>query len=96
MPYSGTIKGLTFNLFNILADQRLSANALFWITVWITAKDPGPRSKHLGPSTEVGGPWTLSRGLWTKFQASSFKLRGSRRVDLEPGLLGLVARSRSN
>ena len=42
-PYSGTIQDLTFNLFSILADRRLSANALFWITVWISAvgRDPG-------------------------------------------------------
>ena len=58
-PYPGTIQDLTFNLFSILADPHLSANALFWITVWITA---------------VGrGSWALVRGL-----------------------LGLVARSRSN
>ena len=46
-PYSGTIKDVTFNLFSILADQHLSANALFWITVWITAvgRDPGTVSR---------------------------------------------------
>ena len=47
-PYPGTIQDLTFNLFSILADNRLLANALFWITVWITAK--------------VHGPWTTDRG----------------------------------
>ena len=41
-PYSGTIQDLTFNLFSILADRRLSANALFWITGWITAMVQGP------------------------------------------------------
>ena len=46
-PYPGTIQDLTFNLFSILADQHLSANALFWITVWITAvgRDPGTASR---------------------------------------------------
>ena len=38
-PYPGTIQDLTFNLFSILADQRLSANALFWITA--LGRDPG-------------------------------------------------------
>ena len=41
-PYQGTIQDLTFNLFSILADQHLSANALFWITVWITAVGRNP------------------------------------------------------
>ena len=49
-PNPGTIQDLTFNLFSILADQRLSANALFWITVWITAVNPGPRAKIQVPS----------------------------------------------
>ena len=52
-PYPGTIQDLTFNLFSILADNRLLANALFWITVWITAK--------------VHGPWTTDRGYWSIF-----------------------------
>ena len=52
-PYPGTIQDLTFNLFSILADNRLLANALFWITVWITA--------------EVQGPWTTDRGYWSTF-----------------------------
>ena len=39
MPHPGTIQDLTFKLFSTLADRRLSANALFWITVWITATD---------------------------------------------------------
>ena len=30
-PYSGTIQDLTLDLFIILADQHLSANALSWI-----------------------------------------------------------------
>ena len=55
-PYPGTIQDLTFNLFSILADNRLLANALFWITVWITAK--------------VHGPWT-DRGYWTVCQSDS-------------------------
>ena len=52
-PYPGTIQDLTFNLFSILADNRLLANALFWITVWITAK--------------VHGPWATDRGYWSIF-----------------------------
>ena len=55
-PYSGTIQDLTFNLFSILADQRLSANALFWITVWITAVDHGPRAKVQALRSVVHGP----------------------------------------
>jgi len=71
-PNPGTIQDRTFNLFSILADQHLTANSLFWITVRITAF--GPRS---GDSV------------------SRLKLRGSRLVDAEPGLLGQVAKSRS-
>ena len=37
-----------------------------------------------------------SRGPWFRDSVSRSKLRGSRLVDAEPGLLGLVARSRSN
>ena len=55
-PYPGTIQDLTFNLFSILADQHLSANALFWITVWITAMDPGPRAMVQGHRSVVHGP----------------------------------------
>ena len=49
-PNPGTIQGLTFNLFSILTDQHLSANALFWITVWITAVDRDPRTAFQGSS----------------------------------------------
>ena len=42
-PYPGTIQDLTFSMFSISADQHLSANSLFWITVWITAVVRGPR-----------------------------------------------------
>ena len=49
-PYPGTIQDLTFNLFSILADQYLSANALFWITVWITAVGRDPRTVSRGKS----------------------------------------------
>ena len=55
-PYLGTNKDLTFNLFSILADQCLSANALFWITVWIKALDHGPRAKVQAPRSVVHGP----------------------------------------
>ena len=61
-PNPGTIQGLTFNLFSILAEQRLSANALFWITVWITAlgRDPGTVSR--GSSFAAPASWTPDRG----------------------------------
>ena len=55
-PYSGTIQDLTFNLFSILADQHLSANALFWITVWITALNPGPRAEFQAHRSVVHRP----------------------------------------
>ena len=55
-PYPGTIRDLTFIIFSILADQRLSANALFWITVWITAKDHGPSAKVQAHRSVVHGP----------------------------------------
>ena len=62
-PYQGTIQDLTFNLFSILADQYLSANALFWITVWITAvgRDPGTESR--GSSFAALASGTPNRGL---------------------------------
>ena len=58
-PYPGTIQDLTFNLFSILANQHLSANALFWITVWITAvgRDPSvSRFKLRGSRLVDAGP----------------------------------------
>ena len=60
-PYSGTIQDLTFNLFSILADRRLSANALFWITVWITAvgRDPGTAAR--GSSFAARASWAANR-----------------------------------
>ena len=70
-PYSGTIQDLTFNLFSILADQRLSANALFWITVWITALGHGPseaiqlhRSVVHGPRAAKHVSSISDRGYW--------------------------------
>ena len=68
----------------MLADQYLSANTLFWITVWITALVQGPMSKHIGPWSADLEPRDVDR-------VPRFKLRGSRHVDAEPGLLGLVA-----
>ena len=62
-PYPGTIQDLTFNLFSILADQYLSANALFWITVWITALDHGPGTAPRGSSFAALASWTPDRGL---------------------------------
>jgi len=64
MPYSGTIQDLTFNLFSILADQRLSANALLWITVWITAVGHGPGTASRGSSFAARASWTPNRGYW--------------------------------
>ena len=55
-PYSGTIQDLTFNLFSILANQHLSANALFWITVWITALGRDPRARVQAHRSVVHGP----------------------------------------
>lgn len=62
-PNPGTIQDLTFNLFSILADQRLSANARFWITVWITALSRGPVTASRGSSFAAPAPWTPDRGL---------------------------------
>ena len=69
-PYPGTIQDMTFHLFSILADQRLSANALFWITVWITAvgRDPGTESRLKASRPEPrgrrnGGYWGWLRDL---------------------------------
>ena len=58
MPYSGTIQDLTFNLFSILADQRLSANAL----LWITAVGHGPGTASRGSSFAVRASRTPNRG----------------------------------
>ena len=55
-PYTGTIHDLTFDLFSVLADQCLSANALFWITLWITAMDLGPKAKVHVHRSVVHGP----------------------------------------
>ena len=53
MPFIGTISVLTFNLINILAESVNRSNALFWLTVWLTAKDRGP--------------WNTDRGYWSRF-----------------------------
>ncbi len=70
-PYLGTISDLTFNLFSILAHQHLSANALFWITVWITALGRGSWTASRGSSfashasgTQNGVTWTVC-GIWS-------------------------------
>ena len=60
-PNPGTIQGLTFNLFSILADQHLSANALFWITVWITALGRDPWTEPRGSSFTARAFWTPNR-----------------------------------
>ena len=65
-PYPGTIQDLTFNLFSILADQHLSANALFWITVWITAVGRDPGTELQGSSFTARASLTPDRGYWGK------------------------------
>ena len=65
MPYSGTIQHLTFNLFSILADQHLSANALFWITVWITATGHGPPTLSRVSGTASSGSSIAAPASWT-------------------------------
>ena len=47
-PYPGTIQDLNFDLFSVLADRHLSANALFWMIVWITASGRGPGTASRG------------------------------------------------
>ena len=47
-PYLGTIQDLNFDLFSVLADRHLSANALFWMTVWMTASGRGPGTASRG------------------------------------------------
>ena len=42
MPYIGTISVLTFNLINSLEKQKIRSNALFWLTVWLTAEVEAP------------------------------------------------------
>ena len=66
-PYSGTIQDLTFNLFSALSDQCLSANALFWITVWITAEDHGLKAKVQAHGSMVHGLWALGRGWFVGY-----------------------------
>ena len=62
-PYPGTIQDLTFNVFSILADQHLSANALFWITVWIKALGLDPGTASRGSSFAAAATCTPIRGL---------------------------------
>ncbi|MDG1216078.1 MAG: hypothetical protein P8N17_08695, partial [Luminiphilus sp.] len=45
----GTTCVLTFNLINTLAESVNRSNALFWLTVWLTAKDQGPWTMDHGP-----------------------------------------------
>ena len=85
-PYSGTIQDLTFNLFSILADRRLSANALFWITVWITATGRDPRTASRGSSFAARASWTPKRGLLDKVARSR-----SNWVEGAGGMLGVLA-----
>ena len=63
MPYRGTASALNFNLINILAESVNRSNALFWLTVWLTAKDRGP--------------WTTDRGYCGRFLINiGFDYRG--------------------
>ena len=59
MPSRGTTSVLTFNLINILAESVNRSNALFWLTVWLTAKDQGPGL--LEPF--LNQIWTLLKGV---------------------------------
>ena len=61
-PCLGTIQDLTFNLISILADPHLSANALFWITVWITAMGRGPVTASRASSFAAPASWTPNQG----------------------------------
>ena len=63
-PYPGTIQDLTFNLFSILADQHLSANALLWITVWITALGRVSGTASRGSSFAARASGTPKQGYW--------------------------------
>jgi hypothetical protein len=63
MPYIGTISVLTFNLINSLAESVNRSNALFWLTVWLTAKGHGP--------------WTTDWGYWSRLSLSfGYRLGG--------------------
>ena len=74
-----TNSNINFNFINILDDYHQPANALFWITVWITAQGPstslhGPgllmqfasqdRLSIGGAGLPGGGAWALGLGPW--------------------------------
>ena len=66
MPCRGTTYVLTFNLINILAESVNRSNALFWLTVWLTAKDHGPWTVDRGPGLLepfLNQIWTLLKGV---------------------------------
>lgn len=54
----------------MLDDRRLSANALFWITFWITATGRGLGAKVRGPRTVSRRSRGLVRGLLGLFAGS--------------------------
>ena len=60
--YPRIIQDLAFNLFSILADQHLSANALFCLTVWITASGRDPGKELRGSIFATPASWTTNRG----------------------------------
>ena len=67
MPRYGAIRNLTFNLINSLAKLKIRSNALFWITVWITA--------------EVQGSSFKRRGYWSRFcDRFGYLLGGGERI----------------
>ncbi len=53
---------------------------------------PEPWTTVRGPSSKQIGPWSTDTEPWSEDSISRFKLRGSRLVDAEPGLLGQFAR----
>ena len=78
MSHTGTILALTFNLINSLVKQQTRSNALFWLTVWLTAEVQGSRLERRGywsrlsvrfgyllgggPQDAGGGPWIADLG----------------------------------
>ena len=60
-PYPGTIQDLTFNLFSILANQHLSANALFLDNSLDNSR--GPRIVDRVPRFKLRGSRLLDAGL---------------------------------
>ena len=71
MPCWRTTCVLTFNLINSWAESTNRSNALFWLPVWLTAKDRGPR--------------TIDRGYWCSSTISlGFSIKGPGSADAGP------------